>query len=157
NTSVFLKSFSDGATVKTSEINKGVTSYYDVKTQAVQLGHGVAADWKATAFLSFNASVANACRLPESEEILGDGSMIKSTSTLNPESSDNVNLGFKLHLFEKKKNQIHINGNVFYRNVKDLIQQSEYDPGAFVYINFDKVQIKGFDAKLQYQYKNKFT
>jgi outer membrane receptor protein involved in Fe transport len=41
--------------------------------------------------------------------------------------------------------------------VTDLIQQWQYDAGSFVYINFDKVQMKGVDAKLQYLYKTFFS
>jgi hypothetical protein len=73
NVSLFGKYFGYDASIKQSEVVKGIVLYNDVKTSASALGYGLAGSYRATYFLTINASLEKANRLPESDEILGDG------------------------------------------------------------------------------------
>lgn len=157
NASLFIKAFHYSADIKTAKIEHGITNYNTDYAFASALGYGFAGSYKVTSYLLISTSVEKTYRLPEADEILGDGLTIISTTTLRPESSHNVNLGFKFQFFEEKKNKLRFSGNAFYRNVTDLIQQRQYDMGAFVNINFDEVQMKGFDARIEYLCQSLFT
>lgn len=157
NTSIFIKAHNYKAAIKSAETSQGVTTYSTVHTSGFYMGYGIASAYKLTPIFMLTASAEKAYRLPESEEILGDGLTVISTTELNPESSLNANIGFRLNLFPKKENQVAISSNLFYRDVTNLIQQWQYDMGAFVFINFDKVQMKGVDAKVEFNHKKKFV
>ncbi|WP_020533230.1 TonB-dependent receptor [Flexithrix dorotheae] len=157
NTSVFLKAFHFNADIKTSEIIQGVPNYFTEYTSSGSLGFGFAGSYQLTSHLRITTSFEKANRLPEANEVLGDGLMVSSTSSLRPETSYNANLGFNLQLFAAQENRLKLSANAFYRDVFDLIQQWQYDLGAFVYINFDEVRMSGLDAKLEYWYKSKFS
>ncbi|WP_299251593.1 TonB-dependent receptor plug domain-containing protein [uncultured Cytophaga sp.] len=152
-TSLFSKYFSYSAGIKTSATTMGVTNYSTVHTDASGIGYGIATAYNITPYLLLSASLEKAYRLPEPDEVLGDGIMIVSTTDLKPEKSTNINLGYKLSLFQKKTNNIVITGNFFYRDVTDLIQQWQYDAGSFVYTNFNNVLMKGFDGGLKFAHK----
>jgi outer membrane receptor protein involved in Fe transport len=157
NTSLFMKAFHNSAEIKTTTIEQGITHYNTEYASASSLGYGFAGSYLVTSYLLLSTSVEKTYRLPEADEILGDGLTIISTTKLRPESSYNTNLGFKFQFFEESKNTFRFYGNAFYRNVTDLIQQWQYDMGAFVYINFDNVQMKGFDGRIEYLHQSLFT
>lgn len=156
-TSLFLKYYAYNARIKTSETSAGVTTYNTETTDASGLGYGFSSSYAFSPRFSLNASLEKTYRLPESEEILGDGLNIISTTLLQPETSLNANLGCNALVLETAMHELEASGNLFYRNVSNLIQLFQYDSGAFVYINFDKVLMQGIDANLQYRYKKWFT
>lgn len=143
--------------IKTTETVGGITTYNTESTSDSDLGYGLAGSYKVLENLMLNASVEKAYRLPESDEILGDGLNISSTTLLRPESSLNVNIGFGLKLFQENKHKLNIDSNLFYRDVSDLIQLYQYESSAFIYINFDEVLMKGIDGKIQYAFKDLLT
>lgn len=156
--SVFGKYFANAAHIKTSEVDRqGIVRYHTVNTSSEAWGYGLATSWKATYFLTLNASCERANRLPEADEMLGDGLLVSSTTQLRPEQSENLNLGFRLQAFEKKSNKLRLNANAFYRHVTDLIQLRQFPNDLAMYTNFDKVDMQGADARLQYHYKSYFS
>jgi len=91
-----------------------------------------------------NLSAETALRLPEQDELFGDGHLKLSNFGLKPERSFNVNLGYKLAIPQKWS--LELNG--FYRHTKDLILLM---PINFIYAqsqNVDEVQGEGLDADL---------
>lgn len=157
HTSLFAKYYAYNAAVKLAETRSGITTYSTVNSNTSNLGYGIASSYKLTTFLSVNTSFEKAYRLPESNEILGDGLSIKSTTELEAEESRNINMGFSFKLLKDKVHGVNISLNGFYRDITNLIQQQQYDLGAFVYINIDKVEMKGLDGKLSYRYKELIT
>lgn len=157
HTSLFVKWFSFSGAVKKSETLAGETTYQTVPTSESGFGYGFAASYKLTPALMLNGSAERAIRLPDATEILGDGLSVLSSVTLRPETSLNINMGFSLKAKENTRHRTGLSGNFFYRNVDDLIQQYQYDLGAFRYINFAKVLMKGFDGKVHYRYKDIFS
>jgi len=83
-----------------------------------------------------------ALRLPEQDELFGDGDRKLSNFNLKPERSLNLNLGFRTSIHSKHTLEI----NTFYRVTHDMILQLPYN---FLYSqsqNIDNVRGIGFEA-----------
>ena len=99
--------------------------------------------------LFIKASYEHAYRLPNSEEIFGDGITITSAPDLVPEKADNFNIGL---LFDRRdlwrlpwfKAEL----NVFYRHINDMIKLG-YGTHTAGYVNLGEVDVKGFEIDLQ--------
>lgn len=99
---------------------------------------------------SIQASVETALRLPDQDELFGDGNLKLSNFALKPERSTNINLGYKYARPGKMKAEV----NAFYRNTKDLILLM---PINFMYAqsqNVEKVKGIGLDADAGYQLRS---
>lgn len=93
-------------------------------------------------YSSVQASFETALRLPEQDELFGDGNLKLSNFTLKPERSTNINAGYKIAVPDRYKIEV----NVFYRHTKDLILLM---PINFMYAqsqNVEKVKGAGLDA-----------
>jgi len=88
------------------------------------------------------ASAEAALRLPEQDELFGDGNLKLSNFALKPENSININLGYRIEKPEKYALEL----NSFYRRTKDLILAVPYN---FIYTqsqNIQKVKGSGLEA-----------
>ncbi|SEI38246.1 Outer membrane receptor proteins, mostly Fe transport [Dyadobacter sp. SG02] len=65
----------------------------------------------------FRVSAEAATRLPEQDEMFGDGNFHRSNFLLKPEKSININAGFRT----EKRNAYNLEINTFYRITRDLI------------------------------------
>ena len=101
-------------------------------------------------------SYEHAFRLPGAIELLGDGGIrINPNPNLQPEESDNINLGFSYN----KSYKIHsfrVEGSVIYRRANNFIQP-RLDGNKSIYQNFKNVEVKGIDGVLHYGYKEWLT
>lgn len=85
----------------------------------------------------FRFSAELATRLPEQQEVFGDGVFTLSNFKLKPERSSNFNLGFK----HEKQGIYSIEVNTFYRITKDMILTV---PKTITYAQYQNVeQVKG--------------
>jgi hypothetical protein len=90
------------------------------------------------------ASAEAATRLPERDEIFGDGYPEVSNIELKPERSVNFNLGYR----KERQNLYTLEVNAFYRITEDLILKVPYN---FLFIrreNIDNVKGIGFEADM---------
>ncbi|HVW61263.1 MAG TPA: TonB-dependent receptor, partial [Puia sp.] len=95
-------------------------------------------------FLTLSAETS--LRLPEQDELFGDGNLKLSNFSLKPERSTNINLGYNLSSPQKYSLEV----NAFYRYTKDLILLM---PINFIYAqsqNVDKVKGMGLNADGNY-------
>lgn len=152
---IFTKHFSLQANVKTDTYIDGNKVYDSNQNNVNEPGVGLAIAYTPVSFLPLMLSVERTARLPESDELLGDGLAVRYSDSLRAERSTNVNLGAQLYLFQKKKSQLKLVVNGFYRNVTDLIQQYQYDLGAFVHLNFNEVKMTGVDFSFDYQHQRR--
>jgi outer membrane cobalamin receptor len=115
-------------------------------------GYGIATRYKITENAGIKASFEHTYRLPEVEELFGDGILVLANPKLKPEESDNINLGvYFRHNFAE--HHFSAESSVFYRNAKDFI--NAMPGGTFSsYANIGKVRITGIDGELNYGYKN---
>ena len=155
--SVFLKNFHYTAAIKTSEYLNGNLLFSNSTVTGNQMGYGTAISYSPNKQLTLLASIEKVARLPESDEILGDGLTVLYSDSLRPERSLNANLGLRYSFFQNKPNQLLWTTNLFYRDVTDLIQRYQYDLGSFVNVNFQKVEISGIDCSIEYRFKKALT
>ncbi len=99
--------------------------------------------------LFLKASYEHAYRLPNNDEIFGDGVNITSAPNLKPEEADNFNLG----VFYEKFNFYRLpwlkaEANLFYRYIENLIK---LEPGVHTmgYVNLGEVEVTGFELEVQ--------
>ena len=106
---------------------------------------------KYEAFRGFHlkASYERAIRLPNSQELFGDGIITFPAAGLKPEKSHNFNLGFlidKNDILGLSRLQFEVNG--FYMQVSDMIKLMKQHMAAG-YVNAEKVHIKGIETELK--------
>lgn len=116
-----------------------------------QSGYGAVATYFLNQSFQFKLSYEKAMRLPEVSEILGDGIFVYSNSSLEPEKSDNINLGFRYNYLNEDI-KIKLSGNTFLRDSKDFIRFSPTGPFG-QYENLDNVRAVGAEIGLQTNYK----
>ncbi|MCK0147877.1 TonB-dependent receptor [Arenibacter sp. F26102] len=125
-------------------------------------GYGFAVSYAIIPNITLLASAEKAIRLPNETEVFGnDGDNVVANSSIDPESSNNYNLGFRFGSFNIKKHDFTMSTNVFTRNIKDRIglpiQTSlNVDDELIVYVNQGSGTSRGIDAQLNYTYNNNF-
>ena len=102
-------------------------------------------------FRGFHLKVSyqRAIRLPNSQELFGDGIITFPAAGLKPEKSHNFNLGFlidKNGVLGLSRLQFEVNG--FYMQVSDMIKLMKQHMAAG-YVNAEKVHIKGIETELK--------
>ena len=102
-------------------------------------------------FRGFHLKVSyqRAIRLPNSQELFGDGIITFPAAGLKPEKSHNFNLGFLIDendVLGLSRLQFEVNG--FYMQVSDMIKLMKQHMAAG-YVNAEKVHIKGIETELK--------
>lgn len=110
-----------------SRIRATDTDYYGVEIPRAQTatrwGVAEAAKYSLTSNTFVRASVEVATRLPEQDELFGDGNFHLSNFALKPERSTNFNAGFRT----EKPGRYSFELNTFYRITHDLILRVPYN------------------------------
>ena len=124
------------------------------------LGYGTAISYAILPEVTLLASAERAVRLPTENEIFGDvGDNIAENPNIQPETSNNFNLGARLGAFQKNKHQASLAGNFFYRNIQDRIgtqvqTRLNVNVQTLPYVNQGDVNSTGFDVECSYTYNN---
>lgn len=114
-----------------------------------QIGWIEAMKYEAFRGFHLKASYQRAIRLPNSQELFGDGIITFPAAGLKPEKSHNFNLGFlidKNDILGLSRLQFEVNG--FYMQVSDMIKLMKQHMAAG-YVNAEKVHIKGIESELK--------
>tara|TARA_R110002050_G_scaffold190539_2_gene325208 strand:+ start:2042 stop:4447 length:2406 start_codon:yes stop_codon:yes gene_type:complete len=125
-------------------------------------GYGFAFSYAITPKITLLTSAEKAIRLPSENEVFGnDGDNVVANSSINPELSNNYNLGFRFGMFRIKKHEFTLLTNVFTRNIKDRIglpieTSLNVDDELILYVNQGSGTSKGIDAQLNYSYNYNF-
>lgn len=133
-------------------INENTTSAF---------GYGLAASYFITPEIMILTSAEKAIRMPTEDEVFGSpGENILSQFTLRPEISDNLNIGFRVGPYKIQEHKFTVAASGFWRNTKDKIvrQINERVNDAIQATpseNLGKAQSLGFEASLDYAYRNK--
>jgi len=137
-----------------SEI-EDLTSYEMIETPKKKSNTTSQIGWieamKYEPFRGFHLKVSyqRAIRLPNSQELFGDGIITFPAAGLKPEKSHNFNLGFlidKNDVLGLSRLQFEVNG--FYMQVSDMIKLMKQHMAAG-YVNAEKVHIKGIETELK--------
>jgi len=152
-TSVFVKQYNIHSYIRSAVYYNG--SGY-VKEEADQTknyyGYGIATRYRFSEDAGIKASYEHAYRLPDVEELFGDGITVLANPQLKPEESDNINLGL---YYNHKMGEHRISAEVsgFYRSAVDFI--NAVPGGVFSsFTNIGKVNISGVDGELRYSHKD---
>lgn len=117
-------------------------------------GYGVGSRMKFVEPLALKASYEHSVRLPLARELLGNGSTIYANTALNPEKSDNVNLGIFGTWHPGRGHTVYYEVNGFMRFVDDYIQAVVAEKeGMMQYQNVPAVHIKGLEGEVRYSWK----
>lgn len=117
-------------------------------------GYGVGSRMKFVEPLALKASFEHSVRLPLARELLGNGSTIYANTALNPEKSDNVNLGVFGTWHPGRGHTVYYEVNGFMRFVDDYIQAVVAEKeGMMQYQNVPAVHIKGLEGEVRYSWK----
>jgi outer membrane receptor protein involved in Fe transport len=125
-----------------------------LKVDKTEFGYGTALTYFIIPKLQAKLSYERAYRLPESNEIFGDGLNQKANPDMKPEKSDNINLGFMLEQ-EIHDHIVNIEANGIYRYTKDFIRKglSLTSNPTTGYNNMGKVRTIGFEGGINYRWK----
>lgn len=117
-------------------------------------GYGVGTRVSFWEPLALKASFEHSVRLPLARELLGNGSTIYANTALNPEKSDNVNLGVFGTWHPGVGHVLYYEVNGFMRFVDDYIQAVVAEKeGMMQYQNVPAVHIKGLEGEVRYSWK----
>lgn len=121
-------------------------------------GYGFSTRLQLVEQLAIKGSYEYAVRLPKAREYLGDGSTIAANFLLNPEHSNNINLGLFGTFHLATNHQLYYETGLFYRKVEDYIryEANESEDGYGQYVNVDNVTVNGIEGELRYTYNNMF-
>ncbi|MEP2280456.1 TonB-dependent receptor [Maribacter sp.] len=167
NTNLFVKHYQQKTTsvdpaIESDENGNDIIVDEVVSSNKNYDGYGFAASYEIVPNVTLLTSAEKAIRLPNETEIFGnDGDNVVANSSIDPESSNNYNLGFRFGNFNIKKNAFTISTNIFTRNIKDRIglpieTSLNVNDELIIYVNQGSGTSKGFDAQLNYSYNNNF-
>src|SRR5699024_11992751 len=96
--------------------NYGDVAYRNQSNSFSQLGYGAATTYFINDNLQLKASYEKSYRLPGNEELFGDLVALEGNIELDPETSNNYNLGASYWMHIGNNHQITLNENIFYRD-----------------------------------------
>ena len=118
-------------------------------------GGGVGLRFQPVEPFAVKASYEHSVRLPLARELLGNGTTVYANVTLEPEKSDNVNLGF-FGTLRAGEHTLSYEVNGFLRFVDNYIQpQVSEKEGMLQYVNEPAVHIKGIEGELRYDWQSR--
>ncbi|MCR5076752.1 MAG: TonB-dependent receptor [Prevotella sp.] len=132
------------------------TEHYEkVKAHQHNIGYGTAFTYFLLQGLQVKASFEQAYRMPEANELFGDGFIQKSNTDLRPENSKNLNIGMN---YDRQLGNHHImaEASYIYRYTKDFIYKGvnlTSDPTT-AYQNVGKAITNGIEGSLLYEFRN---
>ena len=119
------------------------------------MGGGLGTRFELLPSLAVKANYEHSVRLPLARELLGNGTTIYANTTLQPEESENLNVGF-FGTFSSGLHSLYYEFNGFLRYVDNYIQpQISDDEGYLQYTNQPAVSIKGLEGELRYDWNRR--
>ncbi len=156
NTTVFSKLFMarvEGLTEDVFDSNEA-TRFTPFNNTSQEWGYGIASSYNIGFGLQGKISYERTFRIPEGYEIFGDGLLLRPNPFLEPEQSDNINLGF-LWQWQGNNALVDIDVNAFYRNTKNLFFLLPEGATAR-YINLFETNTTGVEGAISVTHSDRF-
>ena len=119
-------------------------SEMEIERTGEQFGYYFSGKYNFTDRFFVRTSYESALRIPTFNQFFGNGATIISSVELQPESSDNINLGFAYRTIPNGRIQFGIEANGFYRGQNDIIYLTQ---DIFQqYQNAEEVRTVGIDG-----------
>lgn len=164
-TNLFYKHYFQTVTSNEPYLVKDVVAeYYDIKRNHKKIdysGYGISFSFALFPQLFIIGSAEKTIRMPTAEELFGNNaeSLVAPKDPLNPERSNNFNIGLNYGSLVIGKHSINLNTTFYYRDTKDMIRKNiDGNTGGSnfsFFENIDKVLTKGIDGELTYNYGDK--
>lgn len=121
------------------------------RTNRTYPGYGLATTIFATPALQTKLSYENAVRMPEAEEIFGDGVLQEINIGLKPERSHNLNLGA---VYSQTISDYRLFGeaNAYYRGISGLIREDYAGGPTSRFVNLSDAVIMGVEGEVGVDY-----
>ncbi len=116
------------------------------------IGNSIKFSFSDDSFVRFSAE--HTFRIPSFVEYLGDNLYIKGNKALQPEKSNNANLGFFTNLDSNRS--LWLDLNLFYRHVQDYVALRPLGFYYSRYVNTDDAKIKGIEMALKWRIAEAF-
>lgn len=134
---------------------------YELSNRSISAwGYGAAGTWFMPLGFQLKASYEKAYRLPTNEEMFGDEDLEVGDMALRPESSHNANVNLSYSL-RRGKHSVYLEGGLIYRDTRDYIQRNimalSGGKSAATYVNYGKVDTKGFSISARYSFSKWFS
>ncbi len=130
---------------------------YSIKRSNNYWGYGYALKYSLRKFNILKFSAEKCYRLPDAEEVLGDGLFVRASPNLEPEESVNLNLGWLLsNIVISKRSKFIVELSTFYRNTyNQILYQLQGTLGTGSYSNVLKVRSYGVSLDAKYLYNER--
>jgi outer membrane cobalamin receptor len=151
NTIFFVKNFSLRADLIQDNQWDGSQQVFQRKFN--RTGFGLASTCFVLTDWQWKISVENTYRLPEGDEMFGDGMRLLGNASLLPEESLNINAG-SLANMRFGKHHLGLESNFLYRNTSNFIRLDSDDPLNSQYKNVGRAQTTGVESRINYSYRN---
>lgn len=142
--SVFAKKYIYDARINAEQyLRNGILTNVETLVDQDATGYGLTAKYDLKKNIELKSSYESAFRFPEPDETLGSGKYIRPNSELQPEESQNLNIGI-YHTLDLDEHHIYSGVNMFYRSADNFIR---YVPEVIygAYENLEKVRIGGIE------------
>ena len=157
NNAFFVKDYINHLEVGQNELSS-ITGAATVAASSTKnyLGGGLGFRFLFSEPLAVKGSYEHSVRLPVSREVLGNGSTIYANVALEPEVSENFNLGLFGTWDLGGGHVLSYEANGFVRLVDNYIRASMMETeGMMQYVNEAAVHIKGVDGEVRYDWAGK--
>lgn len=156
NANLFYKHYRYNAKITNNEYQAGGNVNVTRDIDKDSNGFGFYGSYKLTPKTGVNASFERAYRLPETNEVLGDGEKyVRANPLLNPEVSNNYNLGL-ISSLGWGKTELDVEANGFYRQAQDYIKFYADRVIQGIYLNLDDVTVSGIELSANANYDKKY-
>lgn len=112
-------------------------------------GWGAAVSARPVRALLLKASFEDAMRLQETEELLGDGLLLRANADLRPERSRNANLGAALDLAVHPDHIVRVEAGGFLRDIHDKVRL-DAEGATSRYENVGQVLVRGVEGDVSW-------
>ncbi|MBL4798405.1 MAG: TonB-dependent receptor [Oleispira sp.] len=155
NINAFVKQYDYHARIISDQDIDGIIQNSETKADISNTGYGTGLSYQLNNSNKLKTSYEKTYRLPEADEILGDGMYIRPNPDLKAETSHNLNLGLisQLTLADSSiRNEV----NVFYRNASDFIRYVPDQVIKGIYKNTKDVEVTGIENSFSLIYQQFF-
>lgn len=153
--SLFAKHYYFSGRINTEEYISGSYQNVETETDLSKMGYGLTAFYTFQPGLSAKFSYEKAYRMPEPDEILGDGMFVDPNPQLQAESSHNLNLGL---VYNRNTGDVRLNSETyfFFRPADNFIRFVN-DRGIYgSFYNVANVRILGLETSNYVRIQNKY-
>ena len=154
-TSYFVKDYINALSIEQSDdFTITGSDQIDKKNSKSYWGAGAGTRYTIWEQLAVKGSYEHSVRLPLSRELLGNGTTVYANLALNPETSNNYNIGVFGTWMADDYNQLSYEANGFIRHVQNYIRATVSErEGMMQYVNEPAIDIKGFDFEISYWWR----